>query len=227
VMTNIGIIHPDKGFHETLRRLTRQYGSMLILDETHTICTGPGGYTKLHRLDPDILTLGKPIAGGVPAAAYGFSESVAASLDANMTMGASDTCGIGGTLAGSALSAAAMRATLEHVLTEEAFDHMISLGERFASDIEEVIKQNQLPWHVTRLGGRVEYLFQTGRPKNGSEAATGWDHELDLFMHLYLLNRGILMTPFHNMALMSPSTTAFDIQQHTKVFTEAVEELIF
>jgi glutamate-1-semialdehyde 2,1-aminomutase len=226
VMTNIGIIHPEPGFHDELRRLTRRSGTLLILDETHTICAGPGGYTQLHHLDPDILTIGKPIAGGIPAGAYGLSADVAAALDAKMEVSTSDTCGIGGTLAGNVLSAAAMRATLEYVLTEEAFAHMNALGERFAREVEQVITRRSLPWHVTRLGGRVEYLFQPKRPKNGSEAAMGWDHDLDLFMHLYMLNRGILLTPFHNMALMSTATTVADVQKHTEIFSAAVEELI-
>ncbi|WP_274434469.1 transaminase [Alicyclobacillus sp. ALC3] len=226
VMTNIGIIHPDQGFHDVLRRLTRETGTLLILDETHTICTGPGGYTKAYGLEPDLLTIGKPIAGGVPAAAYGMSLEVAARLSEKLEVETSDTSGLGGTLAGNVLSVAAARATLEHVLTEAAFEHMTALGQRFADDVEGVIKQAGLPWHATRLGGRVEYLFQPHRPTNGTAAAAAWDHDLDLFMHLYMLNRGVLMTPFHNMALMSPATTAQDVARHTAVFTEAVEELL-
>jgi len=220
VMTNIGIIHPDPGYHEALREVTRRYGTLLIIDETHTICTGPSGYTGKHQLEPDIFTIGKPIASGVPAGAYGMSAAVAEQLQAVLSQDETDTSGIGGTLAGNALSIAAMRATLTHVLTESNFERMITLATRFTDGINAVIATHSLPWHVTQLGSRVEYLFQPDRPRNGAEATSLWDHELDRFIHLYMLNRGILLTPFHNMALMSPDTTFADVDLHTPVFEE-------
>jgi glutamate-1-semialdehyde 2,1-aminomutase len=225
-LTNIGIVLPEPGFHEALREMTRRTETLLIVDETHTICAGPGGYTAAHELQPDVLTIGKPIAGGIPAAAYGFSGEVADRLEALLPRDErADVGGIGGTVAANVLSLAAMRATLAEVLTDDAFARMIALGERFEEGVATVIERHALPWHVTRLGCRVEYLFRPERPRNGSEAAAGGEPELDRFIHLYALNRGILLTPFHNMALMSPATTEADVDEHTTVFDEAAREL--
>jgi glutamate-1-semialdehyde 2,1-aminomutase len=225
VMTNIGIIHPDSGYHEALRELTRKYGTYLIIDETHTICTGPGGYTAGHGLQPDFLTIGKPLAGGVPAAVYGFTEEVAQAFSERLVLEDSDVGGIGGTLAGNALSIAAMKATLQNVLTDDFYARAIALQEYFTAGVEGVIQEFGLPWIVKRLGNRSEYWFRPTPPKNGGEAAAAIDHELDRYMHLFALNRGILMTPFHNMALISPETTREDVDYHTKVFREAVQSL--
>lgn len=226
VMTNIGIIHPAPGYHEALRELTRKYGTYLIIDETHTICAGPGGYTASHTLQPDFLTIGKPLAGGVPAAVYGFTEDVSQQFSARLHVDDADVGGIGGTLAGNALSIAAMKATLEHVLTDEFYSQATRLQESFTEGVESVIKEFELPWIVKRLGNRSEYWFKPTAPKNGGEAAAAIDHELDRYMHLFALNRGILMTPFHNMALISPDTTKADVDYHTKVFREAVQSLL-
>lgn len=226
VMTNIGIIHPEPGFHDQLRRLTRKYGTYLIIDETHTICAGPGGYTAAHGLEPDFLTIGKPLAGGVPAAVYGFTQQVAQEFSARLNVDDSDVGGIGGTLAGNALSIAAMKATLEQVLTPEFYEKAIALQEKFTAGVESVIAEYNLPWIVKRLGNRSEYWFRPTPPKNGGEAAAAVDHELDRYMHLYMLNRGILMTPFHNMALISPDTTEADVEYHTQTFRQAVQTLL-
>ena len=225
VMTNIGIIHPDDGYHDALRELTRKYGTYLIIDETHTICAGPGGYTAARGLRPDFLTVGKPLAGGVPAAVYGFTKEVADKFSAKLDLDDADVGGIGGTLAGNALSIAAMKATLQYVLTDEFYAKAFQLQEHFTAGVEGVIKEFNLPWIVKRLGNRSEYWFRPTPPKNGGEAAAGIDHELDRYMHLFSLNRGILMTPFHNMALISPETTQADVDYHTKVFREAVQSL--
>jgi glutamate-1-semialdehyde 2,1-aminomutase len=225
-MTNIGIVHPAPGFHEALRDATRRTGTLLILDETHTICAGPGGYTRAHGLEPDVLTLGKPIAGGVPAAVYGLSAELADRVRRSIRPEESDTGGIGGTLAGNALSLAAMRATLAHVLTEEAYARTIPLAQRFSDGVERVLAAHRLPWHVTRLGCRAEYWFSPTPPRNGAEAAAAVDAELDRYMHLAALNRGILLTPFHNMALICPQTTEEDIDLHTRVFEESVAPLL-
>ena len=224
-LTNVGIVHPIPGYHQALRELTRKYGTLLIIDETHTICAGPGGYTRVENLDPDFLVFGKPIAGGVPGAAYGFTQKVADMILERHSLEDCDTGGIGGTLAGNAHSLAAMRATLSKVLTKEAFDRMIPLAERWTAGVQKVIQDFRLPWHVTRLGCRAEYLFSPNQPKNGTEAHDAMDFELERFMHLYAMNRGILLTPFHNMALMSPATAPEDVDYHTKVFREAVREL--
>ena len=225
VMTNIGIIHPDAGFHDALRELTHNYGTYLIIDETHTICAGPGGYTAAHNLQPDFLTLGKPLAGGVPAAIYGFTEDVSRAFAAKTNLDDADVGGIGGTLAGNALSIAAMKATLQNVLTDVFYARAIQLQEQFTAGVESVIQEFDLPWIVKRVGNRSEYWFRPMPPKNGGQAAAAIDHELDRYMHLFSLNRGILMTPFHNMALISPDTTQADVNYHTQVFREAVQSL--
>jgi len=225
VMTNIGIIHPDPGYHEDLRELTRKYGTYLVIDETHTICAGPGGYTASHGLQPDFLTIGKPLAGGVPAAVYGFTEEVSKAFTERLAIDDADVGGIGGTLAGNALSIAAMKATLQNVLTDDFYAKAIKLQEQFTAGVEGVIKEFNLPWIVKRLGNRSEYWFRPMPPKNGGEAHAAIDPELDRYMHLFALNRGILMTPFHNMALISPDTTQADVDYHTKVFREAVQSL--
>jgi glutamate-1-semialdehyde 2,1-aminomutase len=226
VLTNIGIVLPQAGYHETLREATRETETLLIIDETHTLCAGPGGYTQACGLEPDLLTVGKAIGSGIPSAAYGFSEEVAAGVEESIGREESDVGGVGGTLAANVLSLAAVRATLEHVLTDEAFGRMVALGKRFEAGVEDVIDDHALPWHVTRLGCRVEYLFQPERPVTGSDAAGGGDHLLDRLIHLYALNRRVLLTPFHNMALMSPATTEADVDLHTEVFGEIASELI-
>ena len=224
-MTNVGIVHPEPGYHEALRELTRKHATLLIIDETHTICAGPGGYTRAENLDPDVLVFGKAIGGGIPGAAYGFSQEVADRITANESLEDCDVGGIGGTLAGNALSLAAMRATLSRVLTQEAFDRMIPLAERWTACVQAAIDEFGVPWNVTRLGCRAEYLYSAKQPKNGQQAHDAMDFELERFMHLYAMNRGILLTPFHNMALMSPETKAEDVDHHTKVFRQCVQEL--
>jgi glutamate-1-semialdehyde 2,1-aminomutase len=225
-LTNIGIVPPLDGYHAALRELTRRHGTLLIIDETHTLCAGPGGYTRAHGLEPDLLTVGKAIAGGIPAAAYGFTEEVAARIEEAVPDEQSDVGGVGGTLAANVLSLAAMRATLGEVLTDDAFARMIELGERFEAGVQGVIERRGLPWHLTRIGCRVEYLFRPERPRTGSEAAAGADPLLDRLAHLWALNRGILLTPFHNMALMCPATSEPDVDLHTRVFDELAAALV-
>jgi glutamate-1-semialdehyde 2,1-aminomutase len=224
-LTNVGIVHPDPGYHAALREITRRTGTLLLIDETHTICAGPGGYTRAHGLDPDVLTLGKPIGGGVPAAVYGVTEQVAERIRARSRVDLADTGGIGGTLAANALATAATRATLEQVLTESAYGRTIPLAERFASGVAAVIDEYRLPWTVQRLGCRAEYWFRPVPPRNGGEAASAVDSELERYMHLAALNRGILLTPFHNMALIAPAVTEADVDRHTEVFRESVAAL--
>jgi glutamate-1-semialdehyde 2,1-aminomutase len=225
-LTNIGIVPPEPGYHEALRDLTRRYGAYLVIDETHTICAGPGGATKAWGLEPDFLTIGKPLASGVPAACYGMSEEAAERAQAFMdTLPTTDVGGVGGTLSGNALSLAAMRATLEHVLTDEAFERMIALGKRWTDGVQAAITRYGLPWTIQRIGCRAEYWFVREPPRNGGEAEASDDHELARFTHLYALNRGILLTPFHNMALMSPATTEADVDLHSEVFDEMAGEL--
>jgi len=225
-LTNIGIVLPDPGYHDALRELTRTYGTYLVIDETHCICTGPGGATRAWDLQPDFLTIGKPLASGVPAATYGMTDEVAERSQAYLeTLPTTDVGGIGGTLSDNALSLAAMRATLEHVLTDEAFERMIALGERWTDGVKTAIETHGLPWEVQRLGCRAEYWFTPIPPRTGGEAAEKDDHELARFTHLYALNRGVLLTPFHNLALMSPATTEEDVDAHSIVFDEMAAEL--
>jgi glutamate-1-semialdehyde 2,1-aminomutase len=224
-LTNIGIVLPDPGYHAELRRLTRATGTLLIIDETHTLCAGPGGYTAAHGLDPDLLTVGKSIAGGVPAAAYGLTADLADRLAGVVDDPETDVSGVGGTLAANALSTAAMRAVLSTTLDEAAFAHTIPLATRWAEGVHGVIDELALPWTVQQLGCRAEYWF-CPPPRDGAGAAAAVDHELDAFMHLWALNRGILLTPFHNMALMAPATTEADVDRHTEVFRDGVLALI-
>jgi glutamate-1-semialdehyde 2,1-aminomutase len=225
-LTNIGIVLPEPGFHDGLRELTRRFGSYLVIDETHTICAGPGGFTRAFGLDPDFVTIGKPLASGVPAACYGMSEEVARRIqDRFERMDITDVGGVGGTLSGNALSLAAMRATLEHVLTEDAFTRMIALAERWSDGVKSAIDRHGLPWEVQRLGARAEYWFCPEPPRTGGEAAAADDHELARLLHLHALNRGVLLTPFHNMALMCPDTSEHDVDAHTRSFEEVAAEL--
>ncbi len=225
-LTNIGIVLPEPGYHDELRRLTEEAGTLLVIDETHTFCCGPGGYTRAHRLRPDMLTIGKPIAGGIPTGAYGMTDEVAERVLDHTIWDAADVGGVGGTLAGNALSMAAARATLAEVLTGSAFERMISMGERFEAGVQEVIDDHGLAWTVTRLGCRVEYMLGESRPLTGGEAAAAFDADLDALLHLYMLNRGILMTPFHMMALMCPETGESDVDSHTVALAEAAGELL-
>ena len=225
-MTNQGIILPDPEYHRHLREATRNTGTLLIIDETHTLCEGPGGYTRAHGLRPDLITLGKPVGSGFPAAAFGMAEGIVEPSLAKVRGEGADESGIGGTLSGNPVAAAAMRATLEHIITPAAYQKMIPLAKRWTEGVQRTIEDLELPWHVTRLGARAEYRFRPTPPRNGGEAIASRDVELDRFVHLYALNRGILLTPFHNMALMSPATRARDVDHHTDVFREGAEELV-
>jgi glutamate-1-semialdehyde 2,1-aminomutase len=225
-LTNIGIVLPEPGYLHAVRALTREHGTVLINDETHTFSAGPGGCTAAWGLDPDMVTIGKSIAGGIPAGAYGLSAELADGIMADKSADIEDTGGVGGTLAGNALSVAAMRATLEHVLTDAAFAAMIATASRYTAGVREVIESRQLPWNIVQLGARAEYRFCPQPPRTGGESAAAADTDLDEYLHLYLVNRGILLTPFHNMALMCPVTATEDVDQHTRVFADAVSDLL-
>ncbi len=225
-MTNRGIILPDPGYHDALRELTEETDTPLIIDETHTLSCGVGGYTGAYGLKPDMITMGKPLASGVPVAAFGISEYISDRVMDRILSEGTDESGLGGTLTGNALALAAMRATLESVITKQAFKKMMPLAERFEKGVNDVIRGRGVPWHVARLGVRIEYHFQPTAPRNGTEADASRDSELEKLLHLMLLNRGILMTPFHNMALIAPSTTRTDVDRHTEAFGECVDALI-
>jgi len=224
-LTNVGIVLPEPGYLESVREITRRTGTILIIDETHTICAGPGGATAAWGLRPDMVVIGKTIGGGVPSAAYGFSSELGARVRGTIAVEDSDVGGVGGTLAGYALSLAATRATLSDVLTAEAFERMIPLAQRWEAGVANVLAERGVPWHVTRLGARAEYHFMVDPPRTGAEQWAHADPELERFLHLWAINRRILMTPFHNMALMSPATTVEDVDRHSAVFAEAIEAL--
>lgn len=220
-MTNIGIVLPEPGFHATLRALTRRYGTYLVLDETHTLCAGPGGAVQAWGLEPDAVVVGKTIGGGIPLGAFGMTEQLAAASLGKVELEQIDIGGIGGTLAGNALSLAAARATLDEVLTDAAFGSMIELAARWTEGVQSAIDKAGLPWHVTQLGARAEYAFSAAPPRDGAEAAAADDFELQQYLHLQALTHGVLLTPFHNMALMSPATTAADVDAHSHAIAEA------
>ena len=224
-MTNIGIVLPDPGYHEALRRLASEAGALLVMDETHTLCAGPGGCTAAWGLDPDVVVVGKTIGGGVPAAAFGLTQELSDRIQRSVGLEDIDVGGIGGTLAGNALSLAAVRATMTEVLTDDAFERMIALAQRWSDGVQGVLDATNAPWHVTRIGCRAEYAFARTAPRDGAEAAAADDFALQQYLHLHALNRGLLLTPFHNMALFSPATTEADVDQHTAAFAECAGEL--
>ncbi len=224
-LTNIGIVLPEPGFMDSVRELCTKYGTLLIIDETHTLSAGPGGCTAAWGLEPDAVTLGKSIGGGVPIGTYGVTAELAERIAGQEDADYEDTGGVGGTLAGNALSLAAARATLGEVLTHAAFERMIGLRERFVEGVEAALAEHQLPWTIVSLGARCEYRFTPEPPRTGAESAAADDPELEEYLHLYLMNRGVLITPFHNMALMCPATTEEQVDRHTEVFGAAVGEL--
>jgi glutamate-1-semialdehyde 2,1-aminomutase len=225
-LTNIGIVLPEPGYLEAVRELTRQAGTLLINDETHTFSAGPGGCTMAWGLQPDMVTIGKAIGGGIPAGAYGLTAELAERILADASADIEDTGGVGGTLAGNALSVAAMRATLGEVLTDQAFDGMIAVAARFTAGVQAVLDSRRLPWNIVRLGARAEYRFCPEPPRTGGESDAAADAALDEYLHLYMINRGVLITPFHNMALMCPATTEADADFHAAVFAAAADDLL-
>jgi glutamate-1-semialdehyde 2,1-aminomutase len=227
-LTNIGIVLPEPGFLEGVRELATRHGALLMIDETHTFSAGWGGATTAWGLEPDLFVIGKSVGGGIPSGAYGITEEVAAAITRHTDAGEADIVdvgGVGGTLAGNALSTAAMRATLEEVLTPEAFEHMIGLATAFTVGVQATLDELDVPWSVSQLGARAEYRFARPAPRTGEESAAAADGDLDAYLHLAMCNRGILMTPFHNMALMCPDTSREDVDRHTATFREVVGAL--
>ncbi|MDY0329199.1 MAG: aspartate aminotransferase family protein [Thiomonas sp.] len=225
VLTNIGMVLPEPGFLEAVRRLTREYGALLVIDETHTLSCGPGGYCRANGLQPDVLILGKPIAGGTPGAAYGFTAEVGARMQAAKAAAAPGHSGIGTTLSAGLLTLRLMRAMLSEVMTEAAYAHMFAVAQQVADGLEGVIASHGLRWTVTRIGARCEVQFAPQRPRNGSEARAAFDHALEPALQLALLNRGVLLTPFHNMLLASPAHTAADVEALIGAFDDALTAL--
>nr|WP_184039998.1 aspartate aminotransferase family protein [Chitinivorax tropicus] len=224
-MTNIGMVLPQPGFWAAAQQLIQRHGALLVIDETHTISTGPGGYCRAHDLRPDLFVLGKPIGGGVPCAVYGFTESVAARMRKAKSEAPPGHSGIGTTLTANMLAMAAIRANLESVMTNAAYQHMFSLAEHLATGLRGAIQQAGLPWCVTQVGARTEFQFTPTPPRNGTEADATLDDELEHILHLYLLNRGVLITPFHNMMLVCPDTTMADVDRLVGQFSSCLETL--
>lgn len=228
VMTNCGMILPDPGFHRELRRLTRAAGSLLVLDETHTLSSGPGGYVREHGLDPDIWTCGKAIAGGLPAAVWGVTDAVAKAMDGARARVGQGYSGIGTTLSGNALALAAIRHMLEEVMTASAYDAMLAGADRLVAGLGRVIAQHGAPWSVVRAGARVELVFADPPARNAAAMRPALDPLLLDAYHLWLLNRGVLIAPFHNMMLVSPVTRDEQIDRLvalTGEFSAALETL--
>ncbi|MEE2980242.1 MAG: transaminase [Pseudomonadota bacterium] len=219
-LTNVGLVFPAPGFHQAVRDLSRKHGAMLVVDETHTICAGPGGGTGYFGLDPDIITLGKPLAGGIAGAVYGFSEAIGERVADWIDEIGSFVTGIGGTLSGNALAMRAMAASLENVMTDEAYAHMTEQATRLADGVSDIIAARDLDWGIGRLGARIEYRFHGREPANATEAQAGDDPDLDRLFRLYFLNRGILLTIFYNVSLVSPETSAADIDRHNDLFAK-------
>lgn len=225
VMTNIGMVLPEPGYWEAAQALIRQHGAILILDETHTLSSGPGGYAATHGLKPDALVFGKPIGGGVPCAVYGFSAELAQRAMQAKRDAPPGHSGIGTTLTANMLAMAAMRATLGEVATDAAFAHMLQLAGAMADGLRASIARHQLPWCVTQVGARCEFQFAAQPPRNGTQAEHMLDAELEQLIHLALLNRGVMITPFHNMLLASPATTMADVQSLLSAFEDVLANL--
>lgn len=225
-LTNIGIVLPEPGFLEALQDACKETGTLLMIDETHTISAGPGGATQLWNLKPDIFIIGKAIGGGIPSGAYGITEELQKNVMSQKDADIVDVGGVGGTLAGNALSITAMRATLEHVLRDDTWPGMIDLATEFRAGVEKAIADFDLPWSCTQLGARAEYRFISPAPVNGTESAESSDPELEEYFHLYTANRGVLITPFHNMALMCRDTKLSDVERHSELFYAACQELV-
>ncbi|MCB1639203.1 MAG: aspartate aminotransferase family protein, partial [Thiothrix sp.] len=234
VMTNIGMVLPDEGFLEALRDLTRQAGTLLIVDETHTIASGPEGYCRANGLEPDIFVLGKPVAGGLPASVFGVSAAVAEKMQQVRGQQAQDAeqtavhphSGMGTTLSANMFSLHAMRANLESVMTEAAFERMLPMAEYLSSRLESLIRRMGVPWSITQVGARVEFQFTPTLPRTGREAEAAFDKPLEQAIHLYLLNRNVMITPFHNMMLICPDTSADDIDRLVGALADFLDELV-
>lgn len=225
-LTNIGMVLPDDGFLEGVRRLTRAAGTLLLIDETHTISTGPGGWTMAHGLEPDFFVVGKAIAGGVPCAVWGFTTAVAEAMKAARARTGPGHSGMGTTLSANALAMRALRANLEQVMTQAAYDHMLAMSARIEAGLRQVIAERSLPWHVSAVGARAEFVCGPTPPRNGAEASKSMHGDLEAAIHLYLMNRGVLIAPFHNMTLTCPATTVQDVDHLVATVAAACDALI-
>lgn len=225
-LTNCGMVPAQPGFINGLRELTQRHDTILILDETHTISSARGGWAHDAGIEPDFIVIGKPIAGGLPAAAYGFSEAMAARMILAKDAAPSGHSGIGTTLSGNMMTLAAIHATLTEVATPAAYAHMLGLAESLEKKLVALLQSYALPWCITRIGARLELQFCATAPINAKEARAAQNEVLEHAIHLYLLNRGVLLTPFHNMMLVCPETSEADIGQLLQVLEACLTTLI-
>ncbi len=225
-LTNVGMVLPEPGFLAGVRAMTQRYGTLLVVDETHTISTGPGGACRAWKLEPDMLVIGKPVAGGLPCAVYGFTADLAERMQQAKNAAPPGHSGIGTTLTGNALSLAALRANLSVVMTAQAYAAMEPVAEYLAEGLATAIAARRLPWSVTRLGARSEFQFCATPPKNGREAKQAFAPALERLIHLYLLNRGIMITPFHNMTLVCPETSRAAVERLHSHFSACLDEIL-
>ena len=226
VMTNVGMVLPAPGFLEAVRALTRQHGTLLAWDETHTISTGPGGWTRCQGGEPDFFVLGKPVGGGFPCAVYGFTAEVAAAMETCRVAGESGHSGIGTTLSANALAMAAMRACLGEVMTAPNYEHMLAQGEALEAALTATIARHGLQWPMVRVGARAEFICADAPPRNGSEARAAMQGPLEAAIHLFLINRGVLIAPFHNMMLTCPATTNAGVARLAAALDECLTTLL-
>ena len=206
-LTNCGLVLPQPGYWVQAQALCREHGTLLVMDETHTVSTAWGGWCREQALTPDLMVVGKAIAGGFPAAVYGFSEAVAERMAAAKNAAPEGHSGIGTTLSANLLAMAALRANLCEVMTPDAYATMTLAADALERGLVGVIQAAHLPWCITRLGARLELQFCARSPHDAQSARAAMDGPLEAALHLYLLNRGVLITPFHNMMLVSPATT--------------------
>ena len=225
VMTNSCMVLPDAGFHDGLRLLSRRYGALLIIDETHTISSGLGGYTAVHSLSPDIFVVGKCVAGGLPTAVWGLSDETAKRYEEANAKRVPGHSGMGTTLSANPLQFACLKATLGEVMTAKNYAHMEKLAERLSHGLAEVIRRHKAPWHVVRVGARVEFICALGPLKNGTEAGHAHQPQVEAALHTALLNRGSLIAPFHNMMLVSPATKKRQVDHLITAFNDVLTEL--
>jgi glutamate-1-semialdehyde 2,1-aminomutase len=225
VMTNCSMVLPQAGFHDGLRQLSRHYGALLIIDETHTISSGLGGYTRIHSLSPDMFVVGKCVAGGMPTAVWGMTDEVAKRYDEVNAGRASGHSGMGTTLSANPMQFVCLVATLSKVMTEANYLHMRQGAERLSHGLHAVIARHGAPWHVVRVGARVEFICAPGPLKTGAEAAGAHQPALEAAIHVGLLNRGSLIAPFHNMMLVSPATKKRQIDRLVASFDEILSDL--
>ncbi|MFT3665636.1 aspartate aminotransferase family protein [Piscinibacter sp.] len=224
-LTNCGLVPPLPDFLAQLQAACRRHGTLLALDETHTLSSGWGGQARGEGLVPDFLVVGKAIAGGLPCAVYGFTEEMNARMEAAKRAAPDGHSGIGTTLSANLLAMAALHASLGELVTPETYAPMLASAAAIESRLRETLAQAGMPWSVTRLGARMELQFCTRPPRDAGEARAAMDDELERALHLWLLNRGVLVTPFHNMLLVAPTMSAEQAQPLVAALAEFLAAL--